>query len=273
VKSRQKTPKLWFVIGDTHFGSRMALMPPQFRDSEGGLHLQNETQKWLWKCWVDFSKWTVEVAAGEPYGVVIDGDVTEGVHHGAGQLVTADFGEHIRMAVQTLAPLTEQAEKVYLVVGTECHTRNAEYDMGHSLGAEKNQETGTFAFDRLLLDVNGCVVSFSHHVGTSTRIALYATQLGVALAEEQSQAARHKLPVPRVVCRAHRHTYGLYEDAAGMCITGPAWQALTRFGHKVATASTVRCGGYALDFRNQEPGELPVVHRRIYRPRTQEVIS
>ena len=80
MKTNQR-PKLVFVLSDLHCGSTLAVMPPGFVTLEGNSVALNPVQQWLWKCWQETHKWILETAAGEPFALVINGDLIEGNHH------------------------------------------------------------------------------------------------------------------------------------------------------------------------------------------------
>jgi hypothetical protein len=76
--------------------------------------------------------------------------------------------------------------------------------------------------------------------------------------------ARAKKPVPSVMVRAHRHRHGIWEDGNQMSVITGAWQGLTRYGYKVVPDAIPQPSAVIFDARNQEKGELPITHRRIY---------
>jgi hypothetical protein len=202
----------------------------------------------------------------------LNGDIIEGVHHKTTQIISADVGDHIKCAKEVLRPVTKRAKKIFMVKGTECHTGTSENFIAEGLGAEENTAEGTHSWDRLTIDVNGVRCVWRHHIGTSVRRSLAATQLSATLAEEQVEAANAGEPIPRVVCCAHRHKFGYYEDNNGLCVVSPPWQGLSRFGHKVVSQARTNPGVFALDFRGKNRGELPELHSRVYESqRTQAV--
>lgn len=225
---------------------------------------QNSWQEWLWECWGRAMKWKDKIADGSPYAVVVNGDVTEGIHHRSTQVVSGDPADHVEIAKEVLKPLAELANKTYIVKGTECHTHSAEVSIGKAIAAEVNDDTGKHAFDRLYLNACGVPCVFRHHIGTSIRMALEATQLSVALVEETAEAVKNGEQPPRIVCAAHRHKFGFFLNGRSMCIVSAPWQGLTRHGHKVVSQARTQPGIYALDWRGITDGELPILHYRTY---------
>jgi len=264
--------KLVFVLSDLHCGSTLALLPPRFQTLEGNKVEQNAAQQWLWKCWQEAKQWIAETAGKDPYVLVVNGDLIEGNHHRTMQIISPDVGDHAAAAIEVLEPVAKKAARVFIVRGTECHTGSVENAIGKALKAEQTPE-GTGAWDRLLLDVNGTRCVFRHHIGTSTRLALSLTQLGVQLAEEQLEAARAGDPLPLVLCCAHRHKFDSGGNHKGIVVVSPPWQVLTRFGHKVVSQARTYPGVYALDFRDQKPGSIPHVRSLIFEPPTPDSVE
>lgn len=263
-ESSRSAIKLVAVLADLHVGSTKAILPPGFKTVEENEIRLNSMQEWLWECWGRANQFLEDVAAGEPYALVINGDVIEGNHHGTKEIWSPEVKDHVSAAHQLLEPVAARAGVSFMVRGTECHTNNREVSLAEMLGCEKNPATGLAAFDRLTLDVNGVRHVFRHHIGTSIRRGLAGTQLSINLAEEQVEAVNNGEAIPRVVCCAHRHKFGYYKDDNGICVVSPPWQGLTRFGHKVVSQARTKPGIYIIDHRGQKHGELPNVWSRLY---------
>jgi len=260
----RKKPRVIVVLSDIHAGSTVALMPPEFTTLEGVLLAQNPMQRWLWECWQDAQAWITASVGTDPYALVLNGDLTEGIHHGTKQVISPDTGDHVECAIHLLRPLVAKAAKTFIVKGTECHTGNNEIVIGKAMKTEVNPETGLPAWDRLTIDVAGVRCVFRHHIGTSVRRALSATQFSIHLGEEQVEAANNGEVIPRVLCCAHRHKFGVWEDDRGLAVVSPPWQMLSRFAHKVVSQARIKPGVFILDWRDREDGELPKVLKRLY---------
>ena len=270
-----KDPPVIVSIGDLHAGSKRAPCPPDFRDDDGdGVNL-SKTGKWLWACWEHWChEWLPSVLEGRPYVLVVGNDAVEGLHHRNGhERYFGDVSTDVKIAHLMLAPLAKKALKTLVVRGTECHVGNSEAKLGEMLGAVRDPETGSHSAFQWLLEVNGTLHSFQHHIGTTTRAALAFTALGVQLFEEQGQSARYSRPVPKVVCRQHRHVYGYAGDDTSVAIAGPAWQLKTWHGNKVAGSSVEGIGGFVLDHRGVEKGGIPRWRAKVYRPLPKEIVK
>jgi hypothetical protein len=259
-KKRPEGIKLVAVIADTHCGSSRGLLPPSFYTSENNEVVPNSYQDWLWECYMRSFAFFKEVVGRDKVALVLNGDLIEGVHHGTKEIISPSVGDHVQAAIRTIEPFAEAAERIFVVRGTECHTNDSEAAVADYFGADMNPETRKRTFDRLLLDVNGVRHVFRHHIGTSVRRSSAGTQLSTQLAEEQIEAANNNEKIPKVLCVAHRHKFGKYEDENGLCVVSPPWQVLTRFAHKVVSQARTKPGIYILDHRGKESGQLPVVH-------------
>ena len=268
VRAVVKKPiDLVVVYSDLHCGSEVAICPPNLDLAGGGTYGLNGLQKFFWECWQDVHLWRNSIVGSDPFAVVINGDAIEGDHHGTSQLVSKKLSDHISAAVQLLDPVVKDAEKRFMVSGTECHTGDLETAIGGLLKCEQNPDTkrANFSFDRLTLDVHGVRCVFRHHIGTTTRRSLNASQLSANLAEEQVEAANNGETMPRVLGCAHRHVFSSYANDNGTCFVTPPWQALTRFAHKVVSASRTKPGLVILDWRGLPIGASPRVHSQVYK--------
>lgn len=257
------------VVSDPHAGSSYGLMPNPFTTIGGQVIRPNALQRWLLACWHDFWAWSDTRTSGLKWAFVLNGDATEGVHHRTTEVISADTGDHMAAAVELLAPIAERADHTFIVEGTECHTSNLEHAIGDKLGAVKcrmGSGHSLHAWPQLSLNVNGCCGIIRHHISTTTRPYLEATQLSVQLGVDRIESIRAGTPAPRFLVSAHRHQYGHYSDGDAVSVVCPPWQGLTRHGRKVVPAATTRVGGVILDFREAGPDEKPQIMERIYKP-------
>lgn len=210
----------------------------------------------------------MDLADGDEYSVIVNGDIVEGIHHKSTEVWSIDSGDHLQACVELLLPVLRGATSVYITEGTETHTKGTEHTLAHILKAEgiKVVSPGKRgAWDSLSVKVAGTICEFDHHMTTSVRSYLEASAMSITLGDIRNQRSRSGAPVPRVVVRSHRHRFGLYEDGYGMMIALPAWQGLTRFGRKVVPGAMPQCGLVVLDWR--ETGEddcTPVVHKKLF---------
>jgi len=252
------------ILSDLHSGSTVALCPPELTIAEGLEVRPNALQRWFWACWLDTLAWLKAEAAGEPFALILNGDLIEGDHHRTDQIIGRNISDHLAVAEAVLEPLVKMAAKTFVTRGTECHVGDIEAALGKILKAEPNPENGRHSFDRLALDICGVRLVARHHVSTTSRPWLESNGLGMELASEQLHAARNNEVQPRILCVAHRHVAGHIVVNDGLCLATPAWQGLTRHGHKVVGAARCKPGAYFLDWTGIPDGQLPAVRRRLY---------
>jgi hypothetical protein len=268
AKCKSKSPRLAVILSDLHAGGTTALMPPGFHTREGNEIGLNAVQKWLWDAWEDSWKWFDDLAGGDPWAMVINGDVIDGDHHGTSQIWSRDESDHGIAAYHLLKDHARRATSVYLTQGTESHTHGFESALAyqlHSLGAQVRMPDGyAGAWPTLDLEIAGTYIKADHHIGATTRSYLESSALSIALADMRLRCARAGHRVPRVVIRAHRHQYGYFEDGYGAIVITPCWQQLTRFGHKVVPGAVLQTGLVVLDWRNTGDDCIPHVRRNLF---------
>ena len=229
--------RLLVVVSDQHVGSTIGLLRPGYSTAEGNEIGLNDGQRWLWEAWERMRADVRKVIGKSDAALILNGDATEGVHHGTTQVVSNDPADHLGAAIYTLTPLAEMFGKVYVTRGTECHTHGMEGKLGAAIGAEKCPATGNRAADEWHLDVAGVPISVRHHISATSRAWTLGSGLGIHLAHEQLTACRVGHPRPRVLVRAHRHQHGYAEVGDSLiAVTGP-WQLLTRYAHKAVPGS------------------------------------
>ena len=261
MKSKSKVVML---ISDLHVGSTVGLWPKDFISNEGNPIGQNKFQEWLWECWEDMLIWSQKTINKEPFDLVVNGDLVEGIHHRSLQVMTPDVSDQTEAVKNVLGFLNDTSDRTFIIKGTECHTRNDEIRLGKSLGAVKDSSTGQHAFDMLDLEVDGTLYNFAHHVSTSMRSYLEASAHSILLGNMSHTRARSGKPVPKVYCRAHRHRHGIWDDGNQVSVITGAWQGITRFGNKVVPGAIPQPSAVIFDHRGLDKGELPIIHRRVY---------
>lgn len=226
-------------------------------------------QKWLWACWQDFwNEYVPNIVGNDPFAVCVNGDLVDGNHHRTVELIAIGEDDHLRVAIDTLEPVSKKARFLFITEGTEVHTKRHENAIGRAIGAYRNPETGGHVFHALFLNIHGCPGVARHHITTTSRPYLEASQFSINMGVERIESHRSGHVLPRWFARAHRHRVGGFYDAAGLMVITPAWQANTRYTRKVVPASLPNPGGIILDWRHQPEGALPIVHPpKVYKPK------
>lgn len=258
------------AISDTHCGSNSGLMTPEIELQEGNKVSfgDNYIQQWLWECFLDVKKRVKDIVGPDPYTFLINGDVVEGNHHGTKEIIAPELDDHAKIAISCLSPIAKAAQNTLVTFGTECHTQRMENYVAKELGA-----VGGGAKNKWLFSINGVQCDGCHHMSTTTRQYLEASQMSIALGNARLQAMRAGHPTSRVFLRAHRHTGGHFSDGDSlMCVTG-AFQALTRYAYKVVPDAIPRPSVMVLDWRDKPNGALPIIHNLQYNPPSPDVLE
>lgn len=258
------TSKLVLVISDLHVGSTVGLWPKGFVSNEGNPIGQNKFQEWLWECWEDMLVWAQKTIGKDQFDVVVNGDLVDGIHHRTLQVMTPDVSDQTDAVRQVLGFLAETSNKLHIIKGTECHSRNDEIRLGRALGATKDPANNQNAWDNLDLDVGGTLYNFAHHISATARTYLEASAHSIMLGNMSHARARVGKPVPKVMVRAHRHRHGIWDDGNQISVITGAWQGLTRYGYRVVPDAIPQPSAVIFDHRGLEKGELPLIHRRVY---------
>lgn len=242
------------AVSDTHCGCRLALMgrDPIALD-DGGLYSPSKFQLRLADMWDEFwGEWVPMWTKGKPFCVVHNGDVLDGVHHKATTQVSHNLRDQKAIAVRLMKPIVELCEgRYYHIRGTSAHVGEQgvdEEDIARELGAIPNAEGQHARYD-LWLDLDGKLIHFLHHIGSTGSTHYESSAVMSELAAEFTEAARWNERPPDVIVRSHRHraievripTHSGY--ATGLVT--PAWQLKTPFAWKIpgARVSTPQIGG------------------------------
>lgn len=273
MRKPKESPRLAVILSDLHVGSTVAIWPEGFVSSEGVPIGLNKIQEWILDRWNATLTAIKQITNGDPYVLIINGDLTEGIHHKTLQVMSADIGDQVKACAMLLAPVAADAHALYIVLGTECHTGNLEYIIGKELGAVRNPENGLHAFDELHLEIHGTYGTVRHHIGTAGNPYLESGGLGRAMNTEIMEAARCGARIPRWMMRAHRHKHGVVNDGNSMLGVTGAWQLLTRFGKKVVPAALCQPSAMILDWRTREKNTLPQTHEIVIQPKPKRILA
>jgi hypothetical protein len=223
----------------------------------------------MWECWETFwHDWVTHIVRGQPFAVVMNGDVIEGVHHGAVSQWTQNVSLQAECATAILAPIVERVgpEHFFLVRGTEAHagsSASAEESMGRELGLPKRLE-GQRSLWELKLKLGEYVVHFMHHIGTSGSTSYESTAPMAEYASAMTEAARWRARPPDALVRSHRHRSikitipaEVGDDsrrADAFVVITPGWQGKTPLAWRIAGArqSKPQIGGVAIIAGDEE---------------------
>lgn len=254
------------VVSDTHCGCRLGVCPPTpITLDDGGTYHASAFQLKLYDLWREFwDVWVPEVTRGEPYDLVHNGDVIDGVHHNSTTQISQNIQDQLKIADVLLRPEVERCKALggtyYHIRGTAAHVGQSsvfEEQLAERLGAKPNQGGQHARYD-LWKRVGGALVHLLHHIGTTSSAAHEASAVNAELTAEYVEAARWNREPPDYVVRSHRHRSIAVDinSAKGYAaaIVTPAWQGKTPFVWKVpgARISEPQVGGIVIRQGDEE---------------------
>lgn len=253
------------VVSDLHCGCRLGLCPPDGVPlDDGGFYMPSPLQQKIYAMWREFwDEWVPEATRGELFGVVVNGDTIDGVHHNSTSQFSHNLGDQIRAAQVLLEPVVKQCEgRFWMVRGTEAHVGiNAvsEEGLARALKAIPNKEGQHARWDLWKRLGDNKLVHLLHHIGTTGSQAYEATAVHKELVEEFVEAGRWRRQPPDCICRSHRHRHFETAIATGtdtgetgraLAVVTPAWQGKTPFAWRIpgARLSTPQFGGVLIRY-------------------------
>ena len=225
------------------------MRPPEVKLQNGNINSIGDSihQRYLWEKYLEAIEWVKEVTAGEPFVLLLNGDLIEGIHHGSQEVVAMQWETHMQIAMDCLKPLCALTETILVVKGTECHTRDIEDALASKIGAVTGKAHNQWRFR-----VNGVLNEAQHHMGTTKRKWLEAGEGSRIMANNVINCVDCGHEPPKVFWRAHRHVGGYIAAAGRHFLVAGAWQFLTRYGHKVVGDSIPIPTVQYMDFTDPE---------------------
>jgi hypothetical protein len=280
AKRNAQRPVVVAVVSDLHAGSTVALCPHEIALDDGGAYQASRAQRWLWDLWLRY--WD-EVshkrdALGADLYVVVNGDITDGDHHGTTQILSGNpTAQAAVVNAQLAVPLALRPDRLWFVRGTEAHVgKSAAFEERVALGLKKDgrpvvmsADTGTASHWHARLDIHGVRFDFAHHGRVGQRPWTKPNVTMNMAAEIFYEHAKHGLPHPHLAIRSHMHQFvDTYHAHPVRAIQTPAWQLPTAFIHRIAPGALADIGGLIITV---QPGESDPATRYhvdpvIYRP-------
>jgi hypothetical protein len=269
------------IVTDTHIGGSTAIAPPKFtihtgRKGETNTVTYNESQQWLYTCWLDF--WDhIKQRAGirgkyRKNRLIIFhlGDAMDGDHHHSTQLIP-EPSDQINAAIDLLRVPLAMADRMYLTYGTDVHNGGAgAYEI--ALAAELGNAVRHDWF--YSVDVDGVTFDLGHH-GRAGKRDWTSSAAGYAV-EIATEYIKDGMTPPRYILRGHNHTVddSGQKVAYSRAIACPSWQLRTSFGNRVKGGrARADIGGLLLD--TAQPDYMEFSRARYMAPadkRTYEVV-
>lgn len=254
----KETAKHIVLISDLHVGAMLAPLPLSFDDESLGFDAREELRAQFSAFCNDF---VPSVTKGEPFVLVVNGDVIHGDWSKFGILALKTKVKQMRAARELLKPLASAACAVYIVQGTEVHTADAEDDIAEELLQVANVRPSKKApgHESLSLMMNGLHHRFRHHTTLAGRAWTAAANQANHLADDILRCRAVGVPMPDVFCLGHRHVFGQTLDGNGMSIVTPSWSGVDRHARAKTREDFGSIGGCVLSYANRAKGEYPDV--------------
>lgn len=274
------------VCSDLHAGSTIGLCPAEgVHLDDGGSYSPSPAQLWLWSRWLEGWEHVKRVIAreerlsGNPvdFGLLVNGDATDGNHHGTTQILSGAEGIHIKVATECLRiPLAMKPKWAWVVRGTETHVGKSgglEEGMAVAMNREgapiqRDVNTNTWSSFYVSMELHGKLLDFRHHGRMGQRAHtrpgyahLYAHDIWA------ERTLRGDRP-PDLAVRSHFHTY---EDTGRQhptrkvtrLVQMPAFQLASAFIFRIAAEGLADIGLVAVVIR---PDGFLDVEPSVYSP-------
>lgn len=245
--NRRPRPVAIGAIADTHCGSSMGLMHPDGIDTgKDGISLPSRHQRWAYARFLELVDELKRAAVGRRCHILLVGDLIDGVHHSAVELVTHNVTMQKRMCREALAPLIALADRLYVIRGTEAHAGpdcEDEEDLAEWWGADRLAEgdgrgaavrcpeSGTWTWPVFHGRIGGLLFNVAHAT-TASSLPWAQGNAAVRLSNViMARYAQRRAEIPDVVLRAHVHLChdsGINNKRTRATIL-PAWQLCTEY--------------------------------------------
>lgn len=244
------------VVSDTHVGSKLGLSLPEITLDDGNKISSNSLQSEMWRFWdKDLWPYIHKRAKTRKTIVVVNGDVTDGNHHGTTQIWSNDPLEQIQVAAQIFAPIASKYP-VYVTRGTAAHVlaaAAADEQFAREIGAQTPKGEGRTVRSsyHLKMDFQGVLFDIAHHgPNPGARMWTFGNTLrGYARTIILDALVTRNRP-PDCIVRSHVHkrVHETTHDYSHRCeaITTPAMQWTTEYGHMVASHESIADVGAAI---------------------------
>lgn len=226
-------------VNDLHVGHPFALCPATWVLHDGNVFTPNALQVQIRAHWLACWQRIGEQRKGARLVVVYVGDLVEGLHHDTTQVVTPRIDTQEAMAIAVieeglrLAHFKNRGDQLRFVTGTPAHDGNGLQSIERiARNVLDCDGDGRASRDHLLLSIDGLLIDVAHQPGSGpgARAQTYGNAFQNWLKSVYYESLETGRPCPRVVVRAHYHTYLKREVcnlAGDVVLTGyilPAWK-------------------------------------------------
>lgn len=244
-------PHLTFNFADTHCGSALGLLPPDFTLPDpmslnlGGPEYEavqnrlalNKGQVYLWKNWLDM--WEC-LPRKMDVGVLVGDGVQGPAKSNAHPFYTIiSYRPSVQCAIleAVIKPIRHRFKDFFIVAGTEWHEGELAEQIAQ-LAAKKEIDahpypSGALVEDMLFMNHEGILFDIAHE------ISYYMIYRGTPLEREINFARIDECLVegaPDVIARFHVHNWYMAQNRHATAFSGPGWQLSIRHARRKSPA-------------------------------------
>ena len=258
------------LLADTHINSKLGLSAPAVIDDDGNVVQQNIIQKWLWDTWLRFTEDVKDLVKKTYTSVIFDGDMVDiDAKNRSGQMVSRNPVTILASASMVLKPITDLADQIFFIRGTEAHTGNSgwleELLAQHYNKTVPDEITGNYSWNHLRAEFSGVKLDIAHHMSMGNLPWTYPNAMARVVQETRLNYLEWQEQPPDIVVRAHRHQHvdtGTTFSTRGVAL--PCWQWLTTYLYRLGKENAKpHIGGSVLICDNGNYQYMPF----IYQPR------
>lgn len=227
---------------------------------DGGTYGLSKIQKWIFDCWLDFSK---RIPSGSV--LLVNGDLVQGGIGRDVQLVSSKWSDQIAGAVDLLEIPGRRCSEIYLTYGTEYHDQpsgQALIGICDQLKARLPKVKIHEPEYEVWIQWGSKLVHATHHRSTSSSPTSKGTPLAGALTKMIVSAPMRNGMYPDIEIRSHAHDPGYLVSTLGVSIGLPAWQIKTGYAWHRQPEAPIVIGGTILKLEENEV----CVNQILYKP-------
>jgi hypothetical protein len=260
------------VFSDIHAGSTIGLCHPNGVSlDDGGSYIPSPEQCWLWECWVNGWKHVNNIIERErrfsdndvDFGIISNGDATDGNHHKTVQILSGAEGAHIKCAAECIRePLNLNPKWVWIIRGTEAHVgKSGGLEEGLAVALDREgapiqrmPNRGPWSWWDLRLEAHGRLLDFTHHGRMGQRAHTKGSYHQLFAFDVWAERAKRGERAPDIAVRSHMHQYRDSGpphplERTTRVIQTPAFQLATAFVKRVSAESLADIGLVAIVIR------------------------
>jgi hypothetical protein len=238
----KKRMKILAIVSDMHVNSAVGLFPPACRLDDQQHITPSESQRWLWRNWLDYWQ-TVERIATETkatsISAVFNGDWGDKNKHSGFQLLEPE-NDDVILDTMTAAvkPATQLCDnRIYVVRGTEAHTGGSgwlENRAAKDVNAQIDPRTGMPSFWVLRLQIDGVRILTAHHPMTNGRVKWTNGSAANRAAATVALEYYNEPQRPHLAVFSHvHHSEDSYDNQPVRVLYTPPWCLAGSFVHRI----------------------------------------